>query len=866
MLTENYVRNGTQDGIYIRDSNANSIIENNIENNEDVGIHFDEANNNIIENNLIKNNILYGIKLDTGHENIIINNLIENNGKGLAIKEYSESNIVEMNDFLDSGREGIQLEDSTLNTIRFNTIQDNEVGMRIEQSTSGNTIYHNLFNNEDNVKIGSDAINNWNVTSRGNYWTNPEGTGFSEACIDSDLNGICDLPYMLDDYNIDYLPLTSFVESEKNEDNLIIKNLNVTADNITKNDLMEHQLIPFKVRRGSVVKFEFEVLNNNTNGSAIIDDSFIHLTINDIYNESDLPLSFFAFSGLEAQKTAKFNVFVNIPDYAEEGEHVLKIELIGQGRDGVIYTDEVSLFMNILNSESENIATINTSLDSNENILAGKEFIVDATIKSLKNSTSNFFIQASEYESWGALNSISQRIFDLAPGESKNITFSFTPYQDVVGEKSFIIGVLSEGVSTEKQVFLQVNQPQPEVRSFVLTKTSDLSQTKNGTFKIENVGDVRVSSIKISDNNARLKFAPDFIDYLEAGESRMIDVSLADSSNLDFGDNSFTVKTQDETGDITNSLIFTVRKTFCETGKIGDLKIDNIKINNLDGNDETWKLTENVEIEVDVKNIGREEINNVIAELGLFDSRLSNVIDDLEFDSDKEIDLGDLNPGDDEKATFSFMVPVDFEDGNYRLVIKTYSDENREENLCIDVSPDLDHDYYNEINVEREKNKNKLIIFNNVEMPEEVECGDSLTLHSDVLNVGNKNQDRVRIKLVNDLLDIDEFVELYDLDKGYQDRVSLDFDIPNNISNGNYSLVLSADYDYSNVKYKTSSDNKEIIPIEISCEDSRDRKVIINPINKSDGVIRLKANSTNKDSQEEGFFSSLFEKVKSWFN
>ena len=94
----------------------------------------------------------------------------------------------------------------------------------------------------------------------------------------------------------------------------------------------------------------------------------------------------------------------------------------------------------------------------------------------------------------------------------------------------------------------------------------------------------------------------------------------------------------------------------------------------------------------------------------------------------------------------------------------------------------------------------------------------------------------------------------------------MDFDIPNNISNGNYSLVLSADYDYSNVKYKTSSDNKEIIPIEISCEDSRDRKVIINPINKSDGVIRLKANSTNKDSQEEGFFSSLFEKVKSWFN
>ena len=62
-------------------------------------------------------------------------------------------------------------------------------------------------------------INTWNTTRQsginiiggsflgGNFWANPDGTGFSQTCKDVNGDGICDKSYILDANNIDYLPL-----------------------------------------------------------------------------------------------------------------------------------------------------------------------------------------------------------------------------------------------------------------------------------------------------------------------------------------------------------------------------------------------------------------------------------------------------------------------------------------------------------------------------------------------------------------------------------------------------------------------------------------------------------------------------------
>ncbi|WP_095642876.1 PKD domain-containing protein [Methanosarcina spelaei] len=81
--------------------------------------------------------------------------------------------------------------------------------------------YNNYFNNTINVRLGNHSEYTWN-SSRvsgtnivggsylgGNYWANPNGTGFSETCTDSNGDWICDSPYNVNKSDFDFLPLAS---------------------------------------------------------------------------------------------------------------------------------------------------------------------------------------------------------------------------------------------------------------------------------------------------------------------------------------------------------------------------------------------------------------------------------------------------------------------------------------------------------------------------------------------------------------------------------------------------------------------------------------------------------------------------------
>ena len=110
--------------------------------------------------------------------------------------------------------------------ISGNKIESNNIYGLAWYGTVGQiSIYNNLFRNINNTDLnfilwGTPPIPLWN-TSRtlspniiggtylgGNFWAQPDGKGYSQKCLDSEPDGICDLPYTLDGNNIDYLPLT----------------------------------------------------------------------------------------------------------------------------------------------------------------------------------------------------------------------------------------------------------------------------------------------------------------------------------------------------------------------------------------------------------------------------------------------------------------------------------------------------------------------------------------------------------------------------------------------------------------------------------------------------------------------------------
>ncbi|MEM3506025.1 MAG: NosD domain-containing protein, partial [Archaeoglobaceae archaeon] len=144
---------------------------------------------------IISGNNHFGIYLNSSGNNLIENNMI------LGNKHF------------------IYLWSSNGNVIKNNEISYNDYGIYLH-SSSDNLIYNNIFNNTRNFYI-YDSQNTWNTTLQqgtnilggnwlgGNAWLSPDGTGYSQTCIDKkEPIGICDEPYQLAENNIDYLPLS----------------------------------------------------------------------------------------------------------------------------------------------------------------------------------------------------------------------------------------------------------------------------------------------------------------------------------------------------------------------------------------------------------------------------------------------------------------------------------------------------------------------------------------------------------------------------------------------------------------------------------------------------------------------------------
>ena len=98
------------------------------------------------------------------------------------------------------------------NTVIRNTIKENEYGIGI--TGEGNIIYHNNFidNRNQSVLVITSYPNIWNSTYEGNYFSDYNGT-------DADEDGIGDVPYTIDEKNIDNHPLMGMFSQFKVQHN-----------------------------------------------------------------------------------------------------------------------------------------------------------------------------------------------------------------------------------------------------------------------------------------------------------------------------------------------------------------------------------------------------------------------------------------------------------------------------------------------------------------------------------------------------------------------------------------------------------------------------------------------------------------------
>ncbi|MEN6341479.1 MAG: NosD domain-containing protein [Methanospirillum sp.] len=158
-----------------------------------------------------------GIAIGDGGGTTVRNCTVQGNGESGI--QTSESPVRVLGNRLEgNGDAGVSLWSRT-NTVAGNRIAGNAAGIVAQFGSSGE-VWNNVLNNTVNADLGGNASDyRLNATRSagpnivgglsigGNFWANPDGTGFSETHADADGDGFCDEPFVTDQGGVDYLPL-----------------------------------------------------------------------------------------------------------------------------------------------------------------------------------------------------------------------------------------------------------------------------------------------------------------------------------------------------------------------------------------------------------------------------------------------------------------------------------------------------------------------------------------------------------------------------------------------------------------------------------------------------------------------------------
>ncbi|MEK6859328.1 MAG: putative S-layer protein [Nanoarchaeota archaeon] len=281
-----------------------------------------------------------------------------------------------------------------------------------------------------------------------------------------------------------------------------------------------------------------------------------------------------------------------------------------------------------------------------------------------------------------------------------------------------------------------------------------------------------------------------------------------DATNFKVGEytkNIIATATSVTNSSITHPLTIPVKflSTFCKSGEVGTadqtLTISSVDIRNDDGDDTEWTPLDPISVKVKVENTGNNRVSSVYVELGLLDSTGKNVIGNMDNLDNKKISLSSLADSKEKTVEFKFNVPTDFKEGNYNLVIKTYS-SGKEDQICSSFSSDLDGRYFQAVSGTREEDIDKHVVVDKIVLsPEETaQCSDTVQASAEVVNIGDVDYlDQFKVTLYNKELGIDlNQVIQEDLDQGDSYTVDFSFNIPAKAAEKSYDLEFKTYYDY----------------------------------------------------------------------
>ena len=202
VITNCTVHECSAEGVYFYNVTNGTVNDSTVEDNSGKGIRIQKSTYVNITNNTVQNNMAYGIDVypetllpenidDSKFVNISYNTL-RNNSYGIELIGFNCT--VCNNTIRNNTAYGIYIYGNNSNIMYNNITYNDDYGVKVYTSSYNNYIYENNFtdNNADNSgHQGYDSgTNYWNVTTKGNYWSDwKDNSGFpSNYTIDDGSN------------------------------------------------------------------------------------------------------------------------------------------------------------------------------------------------------------------------------------------------------------------------------------------------------------------------------------------------------------------------------------------------------------------------------------------------------------------------------------------------------------------------------------------------------------------------------------------------------------------------------------------------------------------------------------------------------
>lgn len=208
------------------------------------------------------------------------------------------------------------------------------------------------------------------------------------------------------------------------------------------------------------------------------------------------------------------------------------------------------------------------------------------------------------------------------------------------------------------------------------------------------------------------------------------------------------------------------------------------------GEDEEWLLFDEVEVEFKVENNGDFDLDDITVEWAIANDALTDFA--IDFD---EVDEVSIKDGDEETLVVSFFVDDDDLDMDleelsgldYNLVFRAVGTIDDPDQGSLDGTLTCAADF-RAISVQEESD---FVILTDLNVPETVTCGQNVQITGNVLNLGDSQQDEVKVEVYDkNKAFIDELFQVGDIDEFDNTELSFSLAVPKNADVGAHTLVF----------------------------------------------------------------------------